>query len=282
MSGLRIADWNLLRASSIIVSVISLMIAMSGGSDDAHAQELAAQYAISMTGIPVGTSAWSVTLNGDAYHTSASGSATGILAILMTARGTVETSGKIREGRLAPSSYRSDVVELGEKFELTMKLNKGVATDLEIDGPRPGPNRVPIADGDRRGIIDPLSGLLIPNLGVGGRLAPDTCNRTLPIFDGRRRFDLVLSFRRVDDLADRAYEGAVLVCNLLVRPIAGHRANSPITKYVVARQDMELTFASMRGTRFLAPFRLSVPTLVGTMVVQATQFLSSSPVAVPR
>jgi hypothetical protein len=282
MSGLRIADWNLLRASSIIVSVISLAIAMSVGSDDAPAQELAAQYAISMTGIPVGTSAWSVALNGDAYHTSASGSAAGILAILMTARGTVETSGKIRGGRLVPSSYRSDVVELGEKFELTMKLNEGVATDLEIDGPRPGPNRVPIADGDRRGIIDPLSALLIPNLSVGGRLAPDTCNRTLPIFDGRRRFDLVMSFRRVDDLADRAYEGAVLVCNLLVRPIAGHRANSPITKYVVARQDMELTFASMRGTRFLAPFRLSVPTLVGTMVVQATQFLSSSPVAVPR
>src|SRR5258708_26308729 len=126
MSGLRIADWNLLRASSIIVSVIALTIAMSGGPDDAHAQELAAQYAISMTGIPVGTSAWSVTLNGNAYRTSASGSAAGILAILMTARGAVETSGKIRDGRLVPSSYRADVVELGEKFELTMKLDEGV------------------------------------------------------------------------------------------------------------------------------------------------------------
>jgi hypothetical protein len=42
---------------------------------------------------------------------------------------------------------------------------------------------------------------------------------------------------------------------------------------------MEIGFAPISGTRLLAPFRLSVPTLLGTMAVQATQF--DQPAAAP-
>jgi hypothetical protein len=88
--------------------------------------------------------------------------------------------------------------------------------------------------------------------------------------------DLLLSFNRIDHLAEREYEGKVLVCNVLLRPIAGHRANSTIMKYIAGRRDMEIGFAAIKGTRFLAPFRLSAPTLLGTMAIQATQFESSA------
>jgi hypothetical protein len=84
-----------------------------------------------------------------------------------------------------------------------------------------------------------------------------------------------LRSNRIDHLADKGYEGAVLMCNVILRPIAGHRASGAIMKYVAGRRDMEIGFAPIKGTRFLAPFRLSAPTLLGTMAIQATQFESS-------
>jgi hypothetical protein len=48
-----------------------------------------------------------------------------------------------------------------------------------------------------------------------------------------------------------------------------------IMKYVAGRRDMEIAFAPIAGTWFLAPFRLSVPTLIGTMAISATAFETS-------
>jgi hypothetical protein len=238
----------------------------------AHAQRLEARYAVSMTGIPVGKSAWSVDIGSDAYTISASGGAAGILSILMAGEGIVEASGKIRSDRLVPVSFTTSSVEDGEKVELKMTLDDGVATAIVFNGPPPGPDRVPLTDVHRRGVVDPLTALLLDNSGAGSAPAPATCDRPLNVFDGRRRYDLLLSFNRIDQLTEPVYAGALLVCNVVLRPIAGHRANSPIMKYVASRRDMEIAFAPIKGTRLLAPFRLSVPTLLGTMGVQATQF----------
>jgi hypothetical protein len=84
----------------------------------------------------------------------------------------------------------------------------------------------------------------------------------------------VLTYARLDQFSE-VLEGAGLVCNIVLRPISGHRADSAIMKYVAGRRDMEITFAPIPGTRFLAPFRLSVPTLLGTLAVQATQFTAT-------
>ena len=50
---------------------------------------------------------------------------------------------------------------------------------------------------DRRGVIDPLSALRIAN-GVPGTLSSKSCHQALPIFDGQRRYNLVLTYRRMD------------------------------------------------------------------------------------
>jgi hypothetical protein len=255
--------------------VLAILLAAGVVHDQAHAQKLAARYSVSMTGIPVGKTAWTVNIGPDAYSISANGGAAGILSILMTGEGIVETSGKVQNDRLVPTSFRSNVVEEGDKVDLTMTLIDGVATTVEVNGPPPGPDRVQVTDGHRRGVVDPLTALLIPNAGAAEAPAPEGCNRTLAVFDGRRRYDLLLSFNRIDHLADKDYEGAVLTCNLVLRPIAGHRVNSTITKYIAGRRDMEIGFAPIKGTRLLAPFRLSLPTLLGTMAIQATQFESS-------
>jgi hypothetical protein len=271
---MRLRGWHAIVLAAMITGLAS------GANDCAQAQKLEARYVISMTGIRVGQSAWTVTVDNDRYSASASGGSVDILNVLLRGEGVAQVSGSIRDGRLVPAIFSSSLVEDGEKGDLKMTLEEGIVTAVEDTAPPPGPDRVALAQSHVQGVTDPLTALLLPNEGGAGVPAKESCNRTLAIFDGRRRYDLVLSFKRMEDMrAKEKEDGArVLVCNVVLRPIAGHRANSMIVKYVADRRDMEIAFAPIAGTHLLAPFRLSVPTLVGTMAVQATSFETSAQV----
>ena len=77
-------------------------------------------------------------------------------------------------------------------------------------------------------------------------------------------------------LADKGYQGPVVVCAALYRPIAGHRPERAAIKYLVEQRDMEIWLAPVAGTRVLVPFRFSVPTPFGLGALQATYFVTSA------
>jgi hypothetical protein len=58
----------------------------------------------------------------------------------------------------------------------------------------------------------------------------------------------------------------------VLQPIAGYRADSKLVKYVAGRRDMELWFAPIAGTPVIAPIRVLMPTLLGTLEIAADQF----------
>jgi Protein of unknown function (DUF3108) len=255
--------------SIVLAAALALLAAIA---QPARAQKLEARYAISMTGIRVGQSAWTVKMDAEHYSVAATGGSVDIINVLLRGEGSAEAAGDIKNGHLVPTSFSSSLVEDGQKIDLKMTMEDGVVTAVKDNGPPPGSDRVPLTPAHAQGVIDPLSALLIPNEGSDATLAQESCNRTLAVFDGRRRYDLVLSFKRMETLRGNEYAGRALVCNVILRPIAGHRADSMIMKYVAGRRDMEIFFASIAGTRFLAPVRLLVPTLIGTMAIQATSF----------
>jgi hypothetical protein len=259
----------------------ALAAALAATDRSAHAQSLEARYAISMTGIRVGQSGWTVNIEPDRYTASANGGSVDLLNVLMRGEGVARVTGSVKDGKLVPALFSSSVVEEGRKIDLKMMLDDGTVTAVEDNGPPPEADRVQLTQAHVMGVSDPLTGLIIPDNG-GDEAGPgkESCNRTLAIFDGRRRYDLVLSFKRTEKTAGDATR--LLVCNLVLRPIAGHRADSMIMRYVAGRRDMEIAFAPIAGTRHLAPFRLTLPTLIGTMAVQATSFETPAPASAAR
>src|SRR5262249_12106549 len=128
--------------------------------------------------------------------------------------------------------------------------------------------------------------MLIPANTRDGVLESANCNRVLLIFDGQRRYNLVLAYRRLDKVnIERGYSGPVLVCGAILQPIGGYRADSMVVKYIAGRRDIELWFAPITGTSIMAPIRVLVPTLIGTLRIRAEQFkavaTSASPVPIP-
>jgi hypothetical protein len=270
-------------AANGLGALICLIASVSGMS--AHAQgRLKAHFTISMTNVSIGQIVWLAAIGDKRYTTSAHGNASGVLSVLVNGEGSVAAHGTVADGHLAPKYFTSNITDDEGNADLRMNFEDGVVKELIAKEPPPKPDRVPVTDANRRGVADPLTAMLIP--AGDDALASANCNHVLPIYDGRRRYNLALSFRRIDKIAIKSsYSGPVLVCGVILQPIAGYRADSLLVKYVGGRRDMELWFAPIAGTSFIAPIRVLMPTLIGTLEIQADQFeaaaLPPSPIMPP-
>ncbi len=256
-----------------------LIVGAFGSFADAQTR-LKAHYSLSMTGVSIGQIVWLAAIGDQRFTTSANGKASGVLSVLVNGEGSVDVRGTIADGRLSPRFFTSKIADDEGNAELRMTFEDGVVKELVAQAPPPGAGRLPVTDADRRGVTDPLSAMLIP--AGDDALVPSNCNHVLSIFDGRRRYDLTLSYKRTDKVTlERSYSGPVLVCGVVLKPIAGYRADSTLVKYVAGRRDMELWFAPVAGTPVLAPIRVVMPTLVGTLDIQADQFDVLAPALPP-
>ena len=240
---------------------------------------LTAGYTISVARIPVGKLAWSVDVGEDSYSIAGSGEASGVASILASGKGTLAARGKVSEGRLSPTEFTSDITQEDDKSRLTMRLEQGSVTELKIDPPAPAadPDRVALTAAHQQGVVDPLTAWLVPAAGAGDGLGREACERTLPVFDGQKRYDLKLAFRRLDKAkADKGYQGPALVCAVTLQPIAGHRPASSTVKFLAGGRDIELWLAPVAGTRLLAPIRVQVANMLGNIVVQAVEFQATA------
>jgi Protein of unknown function (DUF3108) len=259
-------------ATLAIGSALAFMTA--GVVDHAHAQgNLDASYTISFARIPVGEITATVVFGDSEYAISARGRAGGVMKVLsVDGEGSLNTHGAIKDGHPVPTNFTSKIVSNNETSDVTMVLDEGNVRELTATPP-PSQDLVPVTAANRRGIVDPLTAVLFSTATAGETLFPEACRRTLPIFDGHQRYDLKLAFKRMDKVtAQKGYAGPVVVCSVSYEPIAGHRASIPLVKYLSENRDMEMAFAPIAGTSFLAPFRLSVVSMLANLTVEANRF----------
>ena len=266
--------WLIARRRTAAARLLGALVALIAATAGAHAQgRLAAQYSIIMTGVTIGHVTWSVDIADSSYSTAASGKASGMFSILVNGEGSVEAQGRVENWHLRPAEFNSHLIDEDGDIHLRVGFADGIATVTATPPLKPTPERLPVTEADRRGVADPLSAVLITAKPGASYFSGDNCNHVLSIFDGRRRYDLALSFARIDKIAlKQSYAGPVLVCGMILHPIAGYRPDSRLVKYAAGRRDMELWLAPIAGTALMAPIRVAMPTMIGTLRIQADKF----------
>jgi len=251
------------------------------GSGVSAQGKLDARYIATLAGMQIGQGAWVIEIGDDQFTAAASGMTTGLLRVFANGEGNSASRGAVRGDNLLPAIFVSTVNNDKKVEELRIVLNAGTVKELVVDPPTtPNPNRIPLTDAHRRGVVDPMSAALIRVPGNGDPVSPEACRRTLPIFDGRMRFDLQLSFKRIENVqARKGYQGPVAVCGVQFIPLAGFVPERLAIKYLEAQQDMEMWLAPIPGTRVVVPYRISLQTPLGRGVLEAVQFVA---VANPR
>lgn len=79
----------------------------------------------------------------------------------------------------------------------------------------------PASEAERTGTIDPMTAVLFlsQSLAAGGS---EPCTGSLPVFDGKQRYNLNLAARGHEMIRTRGWSGEALVCDAYYQPISGY------------------------------------------------------------
>src|SRR5689334_13349295 len=240
--------------------------------------KLEAQYEATLAGIPVGRGAWNIDINEDSYGAAAVGGTTGLLKTIANGSGTGEAQGRVVNGALVPFAYKASTTTSRKSETIHINLAGGNIKEFAIDPEPPvDADRIPVTDAHKKGVLDPMTSSLVRVPGNGEVVSPEACRGSAAVFDGRLRYDLKLDFKRMETVkSDKGYHGPVVVCALYFSPIAGYIPDRPVVKYLAGARNIEIAFAPITGTRVLVPYRVVIPTPLGTAMLEATQFLTQA------
>lgn len=258
-------------------AVLALVGAVIGATAAMADGKLEARYRMSLGGLELGRAAFLLEVDDKSYTASGSGRLTGVVQAVSSGKGSVGARGAVERGALVPRSFAMEAVTDKKTEAIRLVINSAATvTDMSVEPPVPqADDRVPIADKDKKGIFDPITAALVMVPGTDSPMSARACERVLSIFDGRQRYDLELSFERIEQVkAEKGYAGPAVVCRIAYKPIAGHRPSRTGVKYMMNNKDIFIWLAPVAGTRVLAPFKASVATAIGIAQLQAVSFMT--------
>jgi hypothetical protein len=243
--------------------------AVAQGTVDAH-------YTAYLSGLPIAKGTWTIDIADDHYNATAKGATWGLLRLFSSGDAVSASRGTLAGDKITGANYSSSVKTKARTDEVEIALNDGAVKDSRVVPPIDNnPERVPLTDAHKRGVVDPMTATLMRFSGNGEMLAPAACQRNLPVFDGRSRYNLQLAYKRMENVhAEKGYAGPAVVCSIIYAPLGGYLPSRAAVKFLIAQKDIEVWLVPVAGTRILVPYRFEVPTPLGHGVVEATQFVS--------
>jgi len=236
-------------------------------------------YGIMLAGVPIGsaqvTGQVSDSRDGPRYTMDVSARLTGLVGAITGGYGSGRASGTVA-AKPVPAAFALASHSASASITVRMAMARGNVVASDIAPPLvPDPERVTVSEVHKRGIIDPVSALMMPAQGRGALIDPQNCNRTIPVFDGASRFNVVLSYGETRSVQKPGYAGPILVCNARYQPIAGHRPDRPGVKFMEENTEMSVWLAPVEGARVLLPLRIAVRTQLGLNIIEATRWSQS-------
>ena len=175
-------------------------------------------------------------------------------------------------------AYEASTTTSKKSEAIHITLANGNVKDFGIDPEPPvDPDRMPVTDAHKKGVLDPMTASLLRVPGTGELLTPEACRGGAAVFDGRLRYDLKLDFKRMETVkSDHGYYGPVVVCAVYFTPVSGYIPDRPVIKYLAGPATSRSPSCRSREPAILVPFRMVIPTPLGTAMLEATQFLTQA------
>jgi hypothetical protein len=244
-----------------------LVVACSAMAPPAEAAKARATYTTSLLGFTVATSELDLAVVDGAYDMNLAVRTAGLARVFTGFSGTARVQGRLQADRAVPSRFTVDARAGDDHYDIELGFTGSDVTSRRALPPHdPHPDLVPIDARASRGVTDPLSAFLAPT--PRGDLRR-VCERRLPIFTGRDRFDLQLAFDRFETVrVDGVRPSQAIVCSARYIPIQGHRTERDEPRYMSENRDLFAWFVPIEGSDLLALFRVRVGTRIGAVVVQ--------------
>lgn len=248
-----------------MVRYLTATLLLLSALSTAAAQSYRGDYTVSYLGLPIARSSFTSTMTGDTFLVEGRLSSSGIGAIFDSTEGTVQSGGRFVADATRPDRFEMRYKSGSKAKRTAIRFSKGNVTATENVPPlreKDAERWVLLAPDDLKGVVDPLSATLIK-----ANTPEEVCRRTIKVFDGEIRVDLVL---QPAEAAASRREGAV-TCSVNFRPVSGYRKGKKALVYLRDKSDITVAFAPVGSSAVYAPVYASIGTRIGAVTVEMSR-----------
>jgi len=263
----------------VVPIVASLMTFVVWGAAAARAEGwpalVRAAYDVNFNGFAVGTFDFESQSEEDSYSFSGNAQLTLLLGAFNWI-GETRAFGLIANHAPKPAAFTFDFRANSKVGSTKVDFADGVVSDIRHLPPAPPKSgTVPLREQHLRGVLDPLSAIMV----VARVSSPNPCERRLPIFDGKERFDLVLTYKgqmKVSEQQPSGQPAMAHVCRVKYQPIAGHKVDAEHS-FIATTDGIEVALRPVPSANVMVPYQITIPTLFGYATIVSRRVEIQSP-----
>ena len=193
-------------------------------------------------------------------------------------QGATTSSGLMTANGPVPQNYTFKYATSDKRESVELRFQKRMVQDILVNPPQfPGSRHVPITAAHLQNVLDPLSAIVL--LSQARLNHGEACNKRLPIFDGKIRYDLVLSPKGTRNVGSSGkLRGTAYVCSVRFVPIAGHKMGKQgENDYASGNTGIEVWLVPVPEAGLIVPYYVHVPTPAGTASMVTAKFDVQTP-----
>jgi uncharacterized protein DUF3108 len=258
----------------LTMAAVPAYAAGGAGADQAAAPSSQLQMAMTIyaAGITIGKVDMDATIRGGEYHVVSNLNTSGVVNAFWKSQIQATSSGKIGIKTLEPALYDSfDTNHASHKQEVSLSYESGSPPHLYAQ-PAYKTRGYEVPPEQQKDTLDPLSAVMFLTSGVAVS-AENPCDVTMPVFDGRRRYNVELSKVSNTNISmdNGLYRGHGVLCSVKYRQLAGFKPN--IIKQNESFPPIQAWIAvfpsSVAGRNYVVPLKVWANTPYGLVTVVA-------------
>jgi hypothetical protein len=236
-------------------------------------KKVTAEYNINFNGLNIGTfKLWS-DMDSQEYSVKARATISLLAGFLFEWQGDTSSSGQVMARLPRPYAYRFGYSTSDKRETIDLKFSNNIVEEIAVNPPqRQSASRIPVTRKHMRNVVDPLSAIvMLTNVG-SNKSGVEVCSRRLPIFDGKARYDLKLTYKATKRVTADGYQGPAYICKVKFLPIAGHKPGDDESNFAAKTESMEVWMIPLAKAELYVPYYIYIPTLVGSATMTSAGF----------
>ena len=192
----------------------------------------------------------------------------GLMGWMTGFRSRAESRGSLTPNGTTLTSHRADNVWRGDKRFVRIAPAADGTMNAEVSPPPEKDERDPIRPEQTTGTLDPMSAALraVRALGRTG-----VCDQRVPVYDGRRRYDMVFDGTANDTVAGPHYSGPALRCRYVTDQIAGF-SRRPFFEQPDKPPESRVWVAALDPRLPPIPVRIEIESSIATTMVHLERY----------
>tara|TARA_R110002051_G_scaffold259449_5_gene319210 strand:- start:292754 stop:293566 length:813 start_codon:yes stop_codon:yes gene_type:complete len=252
-------------ASPSSLNLDELRSAPEIGVESDHVQ-ITARYSSTVLFFKVGDISVTADLTPTSYRAETTIRAAGLAALFADIDIQADVSGLLGPGGAAPERYGLVNTTPSKSRSVEMRFPEGVAVATATP-PFGSLGDPPASEIDRTQVLDPMTAFFILSGLVPG-IAEANCSGSLPVFDGKQRYEIRLRAAGTQRIRTEAWSGEARICEAWYFPVSGYDPEDYPTEREM-RYPLLIWLATFADNQIQIPVRIFTRAGLGGVTIEA-------------